>query len=56
MSAVFQAKEETPMKLTPGLLRTAAVLVVVLSNLLLGFVQRTTNEFVRIDRSSRSAS
>ena len=38
------------MKVRPKFLRAAAVLVVVLCNVVLGFAQQTTNEVVRIDR------
>jgi hypothetical protein len=48
--AVFETKEETPMTVRPGFLRAAAVIFVVLSNVLAGSAQQTAGEPTRIDR------
>jgi C-terminal processing protease CtpA/Prc len=48
--AVFDINKETPMKVRLGFLRVAAVLLVVLSNVLIGSAQQTAGESARIDR------
>ena len=47
---MFRVKEETPVKVRFGFLRTASMLFVVFSGMLLASAQQTPSESIRIDR------